>query len=343
MILYNNVFCGSATKEIIKISVADLKTLKNESKLDTNVVYQITDFVDGDFKAEITQNVNVETQTNYFDLLVTALNDNTLSCNVGATKHDGIDYYTEEELSSYKIIYFIDEQSVPMQYKSVNDYCVLYDFYSPSNNKGYILSLTDQLNNTANYNFKNVKINGYYLFDRNDGYGFSDTSIWSQNSTITPSSNNYIHLNFNLLNITYTPQRFGAYMNNCKIINSYIGANEIKNANIYNSYIDGCDQIRGSILEIENSDFNHVFVYTNRQISIKSSKIRQSDSLKKITLKGSIIYSNLKNFADNTTINSSLINTHLNGTNTIDITVESTGYDHYTYIQPKDNVTTITA
>ena len=344
MILYNNVFAGSASKEIVKITVKELKTLKKDSNLDTNVVYQIIDYVDGTFKSEITQYVKVETQTNYFDLLVIALNANTLSCNAGATQHDGIDYYTEEELSSYKIIYFIDTDSVPSQYKNVHDFNVLYDLLNDlPESKGFIMSLTDQLNNTANYNFKNVKINGYYLFDMNDGYGFSDSSIWIQNSAHSPSYNNYINLNFNLLNTEYTPQRFGAYMKNCKIINSYIGAKKIENANIYNSYIDGKDVTRGNNLQINNSEFDNVFVYSNNTIIIKSSKIRQTEgSIKKITLLGSIKNSILQNFADTTTINNTLVNTYLNGTSTLNITVSDTGFDHLTFIQPKDNSTVIT-
>ena len=77
-----------------------------------------------------------------FDLIVTANSINTLNENAKAIQHEGDSYFSNSNLSSWKIKYTIHNDNF---YNWVDDSC-----------KGVIYEMTDEFGNTCPYDFKNI-------------------------------------------------------------------------------------------------------------------------------------------------------------------------------------------
>lgn len=164
MILYNNIFqTGSTGTAPIKITVAELKALADASQLDTNAIYQITDY-------EITKFAmgGRGTIKRYFDILVQPYSNNKLYKNAAATRHDGDTIYNEFELRQWQIEYYLGNYT--------QDYDkVLWAETSMThgNPNGEILYLKDHNNNEAPFDFKNITFNGILLFGNYDNVDYS--------------------------------------------------------------------------------------------------------------------------------------------------------------------------
>lgn len=332
MILYNNVFAGSASKEVIKVTYDELLDLKNNGKLDTDVVYQLTDYVDSDFKSYSVGNV-LTSGTNYFDLLLTALDGSNLATKAGATMHDGIEYYTEDELSQYEIIYYINGDSIPSAYRASSI------FSYTSDNKGYILSLKDQFNNKVNFNFKNVLINDYHLFDFANRYDWADSSLIRFNHSLYGySHDNDCIIDFNFTKIGDTGDH-GCLLTNCKINNSII-TGVADNVILINSAYLGTNQqawqtklvnsyLIDSILDTSNKSGSGLYSY-----NIKLTKC------KKINL--FLFANNLTGYnCEEITLSNNAYNCHLTSLKQQTLDVSGTSQQFTTYFQSANNVTKI--
>lgn len=333
MILYNNVFAGSANKEVVKVTYDELLNLKNNGKLDTDVVYQLTDYVDSDFKTYSVGNI-LTSGTNYFDLLLTALDDSNLATKAGATMHDGIDYYTEDELSQYELIYYINGDSIPSAYRASS----IFSF--TSDNKGYILSLKDQFNNKVNFNFKNVLINDYHLFDFGNRYDWTDSSLIRFNSSLY----GYSHDNDCIIDFNYTKigvgGDHGCLLTNCKINNSII-TGVANNVILINSAFLGTNQqawqsklVNSYLIDsiLDNSGLSDSGLYSYNINLSRCKKIRLNSvaynvtgyNCEEITLSNNIAY-----------------NCHLTSLKTQTLDVSGTSQQFTTYFQSANNVTKI--
>lgn len=167
MILYNNVFSGGKSEIPIKVTVEEIKTLAINSQLDINAVYQITDyqitnFIDNKFSST----------EHYFDILVTPYNNQKINANAAATKHDGDTYYNEIDLRHWKLEYFIKDCTYGYE-----DNIIITDFQNTNNPYGVITYLCDHSNNEAYFDFKNIAINGYMLFEGYDHIDYSQHNI----------------------------------------------------------------------------------------------------------------------------------------------------------------------
>lgn len=168
MILYNNVFSGGKTKDnVVKVTVEEIKTLAINSQLDINAVYQITDYQITNFT-----NDKYSSTKHYFDILVTPYNNQKINANAAATKHDGDTYYNEIDLRCWKLEYFI--QDITYGYE---DNLIVTEFQNTNNPYGVITYLCDHSNNEAYFDFKNIAINGYKLFEGYDHIDYSQRNI----------------------------------------------------------------------------------------------------------------------------------------------------------------------
>lgn len=156
MILYNNVFSSGKTKDnIVKVTYAELAALGAAKKFDTKVIYQLTDYTISSTWAE-NKGVKLASLNHLYDILIAPLNNEYLNVNCAATMHDGETYFNEIELSQWKIFY-------------VNTYTFSLPYFlnSPVNKgnpKGVIMRLTDECNNTCNFDFKNITFNGELIW-----------------------------------------------------------------------------------------------------------------------------------------------------------------------------------
>lgn len=159
MIIYNNIFTtGSTGTAPIKITVAELKALADASQLDTNAIYQITDYQINSFAPR--EDI-FNTRGHYFDILVTAYSTNKINMSAAVTKHDGDTYYNEIDLCRWQCNYAI--KGITQDFDS--DILEGHQYPSYNNDKGIILYLKDHRNNEAQYDFKNLTINGFLLFE----------------------------------------------------------------------------------------------------------------------------------------------------------------------------------
>lgn len=164
MILYNNIFqTGSTSTAPIKITVAELKALADASQLDTNAIYQITDYEITKFSMSSRGSIK-----RYFDILVQPYSNNKLYKNAAATRHDGDTIYNEFELRQWQIEYYLDNYTQGYDQVSWADVSMTY-----GNPKGEILYLKDHNNNEAPFDFKNITFNGFLLFGNYDNVDYS--------------------------------------------------------------------------------------------------------------------------------------------------------------------------
>ena len=117
-----------------------------------------------------------------FDLTVKATSTNTLSSTAKASKISGTQYYANSDLDSW-IIYFTTSR-----YSWVGE-----------GSTGTIYSLKDEWDNVANFDFKNILVNGEYLLQdiNGDDMSVSQLSLCRDNRVITSgqvSTLNKIHL-----------------------------------------------------------------------------------------------------------------------------------------------------
>lgn len=154
MILYNNVFAGGKTKDnIVKVTYAELAALGAAKNFDTSVIYQLTDYTISNTWGQ-NKGVVLGSLNHLYDILIAPLDKEILSISCAATIHEGETYFSEIELSQWKIKYIC-------QYTLALPYLITINEGNP---KGMIIELTDESNNTCNFDFKNITFNGNLIF-----------------------------------------------------------------------------------------------------------------------------------------------------------------------------------
>lgn len=166
MILYNNVFAGGKTKDnIVKVTYTELAALGAAKNYDTSVVYQLTDYTISNTWAQ-NKGVVLGSLNHLYDILIAPVSKENLSINCAATIHEGETYFNEIELSQWKIKYIC-------QYTLALPYMIVINQGNP---KGSIIELTDESNNTCNFDFKNITFNGNLIFSYSQDNIQLDTS-----------------------------------------------------------------------------------------------------------------------------------------------------------------------
>lgn len=148
-----STFINIGSPHLKRITYSELKTLKDNGKLEEGTWYRITDYGDGGEPSDFYGHV--------FDILVLAVSNNKLSEECRATHHvenNTPDTYFGEGIHAWKIWY------------SVND-----DKY------GKIYRMIDEYGNDCPYDFKNVKVNGGYTFSTSEGEDASLSSSCRNN------------------------------------------------------------------------------------------------------------------------------------------------------------------
>lgn len=204
MILYNNVFSGGKTKDnIIKVTYAELAALGAAKNFDTSVIYQLTDYTISNTWAQ-NKGVVLGSLNHLYDILIAPVNKEQLSINCAATIHEGETYFNEIELSQWKIKYLC-LYTLALPYINV---------INQRNPKGSIIELTDESNNTCNFDFKNITFNGNLIFS------FSQGDLQLDTSRIGTVYNNQYYISID--NMTNQDYFNGLFFCNVKINNGFI-------------------------------------------------------------------------------------------------------------------------
>lgn len=144
---------------IYDTTYADLVAAQSGGSLSAGAFYRITDYVtkiNGTY--DISSMAGSAAYVHYaksaehpFDIIVQALDENTLSENASAIQHDGDTYFTNSDLSAWQLKYTIEND--PTQYA----------WADATNGKGVIYYMKDEFGNECRYDFKNIQYLAYAI------------------------------------------------------------------------------------------------------------------------------------------------------------------------------------
>ena len=129
----------TGSNQIIVISYADLKSLRDNAQLVPSQQYRITDY------QCTTSQANTRSAGHQFDIIVTADDESTLNEVARAIKHDGDTYFANSNLSAWKIWYCLDNDTTR------------FAWADNTNGKGVIYRMIDEFDNDIPYDFKNIQ------------------------------------------------------------------------------------------------------------------------------------------------------------------------------------------
>ena len=145
------------------ISYPELVTLRNENKLVPGQMYRIIDYV------TTTIQDSTKSANHPFDIIVTALNENTLDEKASAIAHEEDTYFDGNDLSAWELWYDLDNDTKK------------YEWADATNGKGVIYRMIDEKRNDCPYDFKNILFyNDKYTSDTTtDKYYFTFSYVVS--------------------------------------------------------------------------------------------------------------------------------------------------------------------
>ena len=158
----------------VAVTYAELKSLRDAKQLVPGMKYRITDYV------TTTTQTNTQSAGHQFDIIVTALDTDTLSEEASAIHHEGDTYFASSDLAAWKVWYSLDADTK-------------YSWVTGTNHKGVIYRLVDEYRNDCLWDFKNIQFKNnnvwYYTFGTSDSSlsGSSyDNVIYVTNSSKLP-------------------------------------------------------------------------------------------------------------------------------------------------------------
>ena len=172
---------------IQEVTYNQLNSLIKQNMLITGQQYRITDYV------TTTTQENTISAGHRFDIIVTALDESTLSEKVKAIQNDNDDYFDSCNLSAWKIWYSLDNDTNRFKWAD------------SENGKGVIYRMIDEWGNDCPYDFKNIQFKRWlyedgggitkkeygdydeycYTFSWEDsGNGIMDASIFGNNGDL---------------------------------------------------------------------------------------------------------------------------------------------------------------
>lgn len=298
MILYNNVFAGGKTKDnIVKVTYTELAALGAAKNYDTSVVYQLTDYTISNTWAQ-NKGVVLGSLNHLYDILIAPVSKEYLNINCAATIHEGETYFNEIELSQWKIKY-ICQYTLALPYMFV---------INQGNPKGSIIELTDESNNTCNFDFKNITFNGNLIFSHSQDNIQLDTS-----RTGTVYNNKYY---INIDNMTKDDHFNGLMCVDVKIYFGFISLIKentedkiltLSNVNSYSSEIRiNSSQTEISIMKMRTFQARNILINTD-SVSIENVEINNCQDC--VINNGTNINNTTLQFLNGKTIN---LEEHLN-------------------------------
>ena len=130
--------------EVEEVTYSQMAAKIANSSLVPGKKYRITDYV-----ATTNGDMSSQSANKPFDIIVTALTNNTLSEEAAAIPHVGDAYFANSKLSAWKVWYCFTNDTNR------------FAWASSSGGKGVIYRLIDEFNNDVPYDFKGLKFIPY--------------------------------------------------------------------------------------------------------------------------------------------------------------------------------------
>lgn len=235
-----------------EITYSELVELINTNSLNPGQEYRITDYTFTTTQ-EFTASANHD-----FDIIVSALNTNTLNENAKAVCKENDEYFKNSKLNLWELKYSI--------YNDKNK----YGWADTENGKGVIYWLKDEFNNEAGYDFKNLiyKIDNkqVYTFSKLDDTDLSISGNDCYSNYIAPYFTNCLHLPINI--IQGSRCKLGTACYKVQILNGLFidikatqncHIKDCSNTHIFNGNSASITSVADSILEnVEGGNLCHI-------------------------------------------------------------------------------------
>lgn len=229
------------------ITYEQLKVKINNLTLVPGTKYRITDYV------ATTVQQNTVAEGNVFDLVVTAIDKNTLDCKASALLHEGDTYFSSvgADLSKWQIWY------------DINNDTVKYAWADASKGKGVIYRMIDEWGNECPYDFKSIQFirkvtNG--VIDEDNG---SDTPLYTF-TIYDKSISQYIDASISVLKYDVnTDQKFIRCIGNVikPSIDKYSDVSQFMlNENIFLSFLNNVDYVETMNNFLDYCCFNNLLI-----------------------------------------------------------------------------------
>lgn len=137
-------------EKMVNVTYAELKVLRDEGKLIAGQMYRMTDY-------ETTCTwANTQVAGHPFDLVLTALDNKTLDekCSAIQSARDKDGYFANSNLAAWDVRYCLDNDTERFVWEK--PYYGNATWVDANNGKGVIYRLTDEAENSAPYDFKNI-------------------------------------------------------------------------------------------------------------------------------------------------------------------------------------------
>ena len=133
-----------AGENMQEVTYAELKTLRDESKLEAGKWYRIINYV------TTTTQADTRSANHQFDIIVKADGENVLNEDAHAALHDGDTYFANSDLAAWNLKYRLDNDTSRFA-------------WADPNGKGVIYYMKDEFDNECSYDFKNIQFKRYLI------------------------------------------------------------------------------------------------------------------------------------------------------------------------------------
>jgi hypothetical protein len=188
----------------IKTTWAELKALRDESKLNAGTFYRITDYV------TTTTQAKTKSANHPFDVIVLALSENTLCEDAKAILHEGDTYFADSDLSAWELKYCLDNDKTR------------FAWADETNGKGVIYRMIDEKRNDCPYDFKNILFYTAKFVDYTTPDNYYYTFSYVVGVVLYDSTKITKYCHGNKIKTYITPG--GLTLNNIVFRNTYIGS-----------------------------------------------------------------------------------------------------------------------
>lgn len=257
----------------------ELKYLQENAKLIAGNIYRITDYVTTSVQA------NTRSAGHQFDIIVTALDSQTLDEHAKAICHEGDTYFAESSLEGWQLWYTLDNDNTRFA-------------WADENGKGVIYRLIDENGNDAPYDFKNIQMldannsadtTYYYTFDCK-GTDYSLNGAICFDNVINKYVSGKQKINHIILKNYSARQVYGNFFDfNCynNTFNNYVTRQRF-GAECYNNVFDGVNYM---------NTFDTKF--RNNKVGLETQSITVGRGASNNTFSANIYYSTFGNYFRN--------------------------------------------
>ena len=244
----------------INVTYEQLKTLVANKQLTPGRDYRIIDYV------TTTSQENTKSAGHQFDIIVTALDENTLSEEAKAIQHDGDDYFANSNLSAWKIWYSLDNDTYKFAWAGNSRVDKTYTKLEYTNECEYAFTIPYQMDDEVGKNQFDewVVVRGKMINDTEDLGTYDQAKlneVFSHWDYMENADGDFILTMYPIL-IDGVYQS-GSYQDNGLSVSEYYQYDGV-------TTIDGIDYDLWKKSDVINGEYSHVYLITDRIVTTKA-------------------------------------------------------------------------